>query len=199
MPKLVDKEERRLRIVDALCRIAAEKGVEGISVRAVAAEAQLSAGAVQREFGTKEELLHFAFRVIADEITACFGVFQDGVGRPAFPEVLRRVLVDLLPTDERRLAQVRAWNVLYARAVVDPAFGEVLSVLDDRLRAGFLRALERAREKGELASVKDPEAVAELLLVTVDGLWAGCARLSEGDRPDRQLAAVEAAVSWLAR
>ena len=72
MPKYVDKEARRRHIAAALQRIAAKEGLEGVSIRTVAAEAGLSVGAVQRDFATKDELLHFALRKTVDAVTERF-------------------------------------------------------------------------------------------------------------------------------
>ena len=60
MPKLVDHDQRRREIAAALTRLIVRVGVEGASVRAVAAEAGWSMGAVRYYFGTQEELLRFA-------------------------------------------------------------------------------------------------------------------------------------------
>ena len=48
MPKVIDGEERRERIAEAVWRIAAEQGLERATVRAVAAECGLSTGSVRR-------------------------------------------------------------------------------------------------------------------------------------------------------
>ncbi|GAB3711765.1 TetR/AcrR family transcriptional regulator [Nocardiopsis oceani] len=195
MPKVVDRESRRGQVAEALHRIAAREGLEGVSVRVVAAEAGLSVGAVQREFATKDELLHFALRTSMDEVFERFARFPIGPTQLTFAEGLRQVLLDLLPTDERRRAQARIWAAFYAKAAVDPAFAEVLAELDALARENLGKALEYARDRGELVSAQDPAALTELLLVFVDGLWLTCARLPEDADPAPQRAAVEAAVA----
>ena len=194
VPKVVDRETRRARVAEAIHRIAARDGLEGVSVRVVAAEAGLSAGAVQREFATKDELLHFALRASVEEVSARFGRFRVGPEKLTVAEGLRLVLLDLLPTDERRWAQTRIWAAFYARAAVDPVFAGVLAELDAQARTNLRAALEYARDQGELASGQDPEAAAELLMVILDGLWLTCARLPEGADLSRQRAAIESAV-----
>lgn len=197
MPKVVDRENRRGRVAEAIHRIAAREGLEGASVRVVAAEAGLSVGAVQREFATKDELLHFALRSSIDEVFARFGRFRVGPEGLTFAEGLRQVFLDLLPTDERRRAQARIWAAFYARAAVDPTFAEVLAELDAQAREYLRKALEYARDQGELAPGRDPAALAELLLVLVDGLWLTCARLPDDADLAPQRAAVESAVALI--
>lgn len=198
VPKVVDREARRGQVAEAIHSIAAREGLEGVSVRVVAAEAGLSVGAVQREFATKDELLHFALRASVDEVFARFGRFRVGPEGLTFAEGLRQVFLDLLPTDERRRAQARIWAAFYARAAVDPAFAEVLAELDAQAREYLRKALEYARDRGELAPGQEPAALAELLMVLVDGLWLTCARLPEGADLAPQRAAVESAVALVA-
>lgn len=197
VPKVVDRETRRGQVAEAIHRIAAREGLEGVSVRVVAAEAGLSAGAVQREFASKDELLHFALAASVDEVLARFGRFRVGPEGLTFTEGLRQVLLDLLPTDERRRAQARIWAAFYARAAVDPGFAEVLAGLDARSREHLRGAFEYAREHGELAPGQDPAALAELLMVFVDGLWLTCARLPEDADLAPQRAAIESVVRAL--
>ncbi|WP_017585919.1 TetR/AcrR family transcriptional regulator [Nocardiopsis ganjiahuensis] len=194
MPKVVDRETRRGQVAEAIHRIAARDGLEGVSVRLVAAEAGLSVGAVQREFASKDELLRFALAASVDEVFARFGRFRIGPEGLTFTEGLRQVLLDLLPTDERRRAQARIWAAFYARAAVDPGFADVLAELDVRTREHLRRAFEYAREQGGLAPGHDPAALAELLIVFVDGLWLTCARLPEDADLAPQQAAIESVV-----
>ncbi|MFK8850395.1 TetR/AcrR family transcriptional regulator [Streptomyces sp. Ac-502] len=64
MPKKVDHEARRREISQALWRIASTRGLEGASLRDVAAEAGISLGRLQHYFRTKDEMLVFALRYI---------------------------------------------------------------------------------------------------------------------------------------
>jgi AcrR family transcriptional regulator len=59
---VVDREERRSRIAEAILRIAASRGLDEVSLRDVAAEAGVSMGQVQHYFSTKREMLMFACR-----------------------------------------------------------------------------------------------------------------------------------------
>ncbi|MFJ5549458.1 TetR/AcrR family transcriptional regulator [Streptomyces sp. NPDC093225] len=68
MPKQVDHEARRQVIAEAVCRLADESGLEGVTLRDVAARAQVSMGAVQRCFRTKEEMLVFALAYVGERV-----------------------------------------------------------------------------------------------------------------------------------
>jgi AcrR family transcriptional regulator len=195
----VDKDGRRRQVAAALHRIAAREGLESVSIRTVAAEAGLSVGAVQRDFGTKEALLLFAMHEVVDAVSARLARVRIGPGLLSFAEGLRQVLTDLLPTDDERLAEARVWSAFYARAAVDAEFAEVLAGFDVRARAALRAAVGWAGEQGELAPGQDPDALVELLLVLVDGIWLSAVRQPPGAPLDAQRAAVEAAVAAVTR
>lgn len=199
VPRYVDKDGRRRQVAAALHRIAAREGLESVSIRTVAAEAGLSVGAVQRDFGTKEALLLFAMHEVVDAVSARLARVRIGPGLLSFAEGLRQVLTDLLPTDDERLAEARVWSAFYARAAVDAEFAEVLAGFDVRARAALRAAVGWAGEQGELAPGQDPDALVELLLVLVDGIWLSAVRQPPGTPLDAQRAAVEAAVAAVTR
>ncbi|MCK9872180.1 TetR family transcriptional regulator C-terminal domain-containing protein [Nocardiopsis dassonvillei] len=199
VPRYVDKDGRRRQVAAALHRIAAREGLESVSIRTVAAEAGLSVGAVQRDFGTKEALLLFAMHEVVDAVSARLARVRIGPGLLSFAEGLRQVLTDLLPTDDERLAEARVWSAFYARAAVDAEFAEVLAGFDVRARAALRAAVGWAGEQGELAPGQDPDALVELLLVLVDGIWLSAVRQPPGAPLDAQRAAVEAAVAAVTR
>jgi AcrR family transcriptional regulator len=53
MPKLIDHEVRRLELVEAAWRVILRDGAGRVSVRAVAAEAGVSAGSLRHLFPTQ--------------------------------------------------------------------------------------------------------------------------------------------------
>lgn len=71
-------------------------------------------------------------------------------------------------------------------------FAEVLAGFDVRARAALRAAVGWAEEQGELAPGQDPDALVELLLVLVDGIWLSAVRRSPGAPLDAQRAAVAA-------
>ncbi|MEU8837283.1 TetR family transcriptional regulator [Streptomyces sp900116325] len=55
-PRQVDHKERRQRIAEGVCKIAASRGLEAVTIREIAAEARTSIGQIQHHFATKDEL-----------------------------------------------------------------------------------------------------------------------------------------------
>src|ERR1700748_1216033 len=68
MPKVVDHEQRRQQIADALLRVAGAPGLHHEGLREVAAEAGLSVRLIQYYFGTKEQLLLYATQYLAVQL-----------------------------------------------------------------------------------------------------------------------------------
>jgi AcrR family transcriptional regulator len=111
MPKIVDHEQRRRELAEALWRVIAESGPEAVSIRSVAAEAGLSTGALRHYFQTREELLVFAMRLSEDRVTE--RVRARLAAQPADMTMVERVAdlaEQLLPLDDTRLAEYRAWE-----------------------------------------------------------------------------------------
>ncbi len=105
MPKRVDPTERRTQIADALMRVAAERGLEAVSLRHVAAEAGATTALVQHYFRTKDEMMLFALEVVGghieERIDAAVERARPGAG-PARPGP--RDGPPLLPLDDERRA-----------------------------------------------------------------------------------------------
>ncbi|MDT0213834.1 TetR family transcriptional regulator C-terminal domain-containing protein [Rothia sp. ARF10] len=114
MPKVVDHAERRAELGAAVRRVVARVGVEGATVRAVAAESGWSTGAVRHYFATQSELLDFAFDAslsdIPQRIRDVLEQQEPGLERA------QSLLEQLLPLDDDRLAEVRVYLAFMARS-----------------------------------------------------------------------------------
>jgi AcrR family transcriptional regulator len=133
MPKKVDPQARRTLIADALMRVAAEQGLEGISLRHVATEAGVSAGMVQHYFANKDEMMAFALAVVRERnrvrVTAAVGALG---ADPPPRRLLRTIVAALLPLDEETTADGRVALAFLAYTAVRPAAARALH--DDTAR-----------------------------------------------------------------
>ncbi|MET0614774.1 MAG: TetR/AcrR family transcriptional regulator [Thermoleophilaceae bacterium] len=168
MPKVVDHQERRAELREAVWRLASRDGLEAVTVRAVADEAGCSTGALVHYFADKEDLLLFAFRTIADRVMRRVAAAEESTSDPL--ELARSMLVEGLPLDRERQAEVRVWFAFLGLALTRPALAR-----DQRLtyRAWRRRVAERlaaAQEQGLLRPDVDPETEAAALVGLVDGL-----------------------------
>ncbi len=171
MPKTVDHHERRTLIVDALMRVAAERGLEAVSLRHVATEAGVTSGMVQHYFRTKDEMMSFAFAVIRERNEARINRAVDRLGpTPAPRDLVRTVFADLLPLDEPRRADGRVALAFLAYAAVRPTTAALLREDTARLLAFVADTIRAEQAAGNAGSQVDAPTAAAGLLATMEGL-----------------------------
>lgn len=171
MPKKVDHEARRREISQALWRIASTRGLEGASLRDVAAEAGISLGRLQHYFRTKDEMLVFALRHIEtlaqQRIRARIEALD---GEPTPRDILRACLTGMLPLDEQSRIGFLVGVAHFHRAVHDPALRTDIRDGIPKLRGFFADQLRQATERGEVRPGRDADDEAMVLISLVDGL-----------------------------
>ncbi|MEU3600076.1 TetR/AcrR family transcriptional regulator [Streptomyces sp. NPDC006798] len=169
MPRTVDTEARRRRIADAVRALADEHGLEGVTLRDVAARAGVSMGAVQRCFRTKDEMLRFALTEVGERIGTRV---RAGAGIPSAPGSLTglaRAVTEVALVDPADSADARVWLSFVAQAAVTDSLAAVLRADYAELEELFVRLLLRAAgPDGD----REAEAVREAraLLALADGL-----------------------------
>jgi AcrR family transcriptional regulator len=191
VPRKVDHRERRTLIADALMRVAAERGLEAVSLRHVAAEAGVTSGMVQHYFRTKDEMMTFAMEVVRDRNQARLTEAMSQLGPlPAPRDLIRTMVRELLPLDEPRLADGRVTMAFLAYTAVRPHAAaklradtaEMVSFLADQVRT--------AQKAGEANADIDPGRAAAGLLAVMEGL--GVYLLGGHYTTDTALAALDA-------
>ncbi|RSM79563.1 TetR family transcriptional regulator [Amycolatopsis sp. WAC 01375] len=162
MPKRVDHEHRRQQIAAAVRRIAADRGLEGVSLSEVAAEAGISKGFVQHYFASRDDMLRFATTTLRSGL-------EERIATPSELGV-RDLLIALLPLDEAARDDALVANAFLMRALKDPEIAGHFRTGHGQLRDAVAAMLTAARDDGEFASTVDPVAEAALLLALVSGL-----------------------------
>ncbi|RSN24657.1 TetR family transcriptional regulator [Amycolatopsis sp. WAC 04169] len=160
MPKRVDHEDRRRQIAAAVRRIAADRGLEGVSLNEVAAEAGISKGFVQHYFASRDDMLRFA-------ATTLRGGLEE---RIATPLRVRDLLIALLPLDDAGRDDALVANAFLVRALKDPEIAGHFRTGHGLLRDAVAALLSAAQTDGELVQSIDPATEAVLLLSLVSGL-----------------------------
>jgi len=158
MPKKVDHDERRRLIADALMRVAADQGLEAVSLRHVAAAAGVSAGLVQHYFHTKDEMMSFALAAVSERSEARVRAAVTALGSSPAPRLLlRTVIAALLPLGDAAREEGRVALAFLAYTAVRPSasaelrpstaqFVDFIATLlptgDHRAAAGLLALME---------------------------------------------------------
>jgi DNA-binding transcriptional regulator YbjK len=78
MPKLVDPDQRRSELAQAVWTVIRRDGLQRASVRNVAREAGLSMGSLRHYFASQSELLCFAMQLVGDRARARVAALEPG-------------------------------------------------------------------------------------------------------------------------
>ncbi|SCF90732.1 TetR/AcrR family transcriptional regulator [Streptomyces sp. Ncost-T10-10d] len=172
MPKQVDHADRRRRIAEAVCRLADERGLEGVTLRDVAACAQVSMGAVQRCFRTKEEMLVFALGHIGERISERVQARLVRCPAQSGATALGHAATEISLLQEEHRAEARVWLAFVAQAAVSEALARTLKANYSALQEAFARLISEVGEGADHAVPLDPQREARTLLALADGLTA---------------------------
>ncbi|MFJ7495581.1 TetR/AcrR family transcriptional regulator [Streptomyces sp. NPDC097727] len=172
MPKQVDHADRRRRIAEAVCRLADERGLEGVTLRDVAACAQVSMGAVQRCFRTKEEMLVFALGHIGERISERVQARLVRCPAQSGATALGHAATEISLLQEEHRAEARVWLAFVAQAAVSEALARTLKANYAALQEAFARLISEVGEGADCAVPLDPQREARTLLALADGLTA---------------------------
>jgi AcrR family transcriptional regulator len=168
VPKVVDIEARRTELAEALWRVIRRDGLERASVRNVAREAGLSMGALRHYFGTQDELLAFAMRLVIERARGRMEALDLSSCGPR--RAVEMVLREMLPLDAERRAEAEVWLALTGRVLVDPALRALRDESYDLLQGLCRRLVSTLVESGQAAPELDIDLEAERLYAVVDGL-----------------------------
>lgn len=173
MPKVVDHEERRRNIAEAVYRLIESNGMDAVSLRDVAKEASVSAGAVQHYFKTKDDMLLFALGYMRERVLPRLQRQLGQLTNPSARERTRAAIMLMLPLDKESTQEATINIAFFANS-----FGnkETQAKLREGYRALFensKRNLKSAHSAGELNSAvnaRDVEQEAAELFYLVQGL-----------------------------
>jgi AcrR family transcriptional regulator len=179
----------RRRLLDALVAIIAESGLDGVSIREVAAAAGVSIGTVQYYCRSKDEMLVMTFQHITERILGrVTAIDKTGAAGPA----LRRALLEFLPLDELRRTEARVYLAFAARAAVSAELADVQGAMLSGIRTQCAEAFRRARRQRETRVDLDPAETAMATTALVDGLLLHLLTDPTGLSPEAAVAVLDA-------
>jgi AcrR family transcriptional regulator len=155
--------ERQAAFADATLRLVARGGLEAVSIRTVAAEAGWSAGALQKTFSSKEELLTAAVHRVSEQVQARMAALP--VSGDLAADVTA-VVQETLPLDTQRREEALVWTAVAGRAATVSWMADIL-IEQDVMVLGHLATVIAAARPQE----PDPGAVADAVVALADG-WA---------------------------
>ena len=160
MPRIVDHDERRRQIAEALLTVAARDGHERVSSRAVATELGVATGALWHYFDGFDDVVRAAAAEVTRRTDERIAAATDGLrGLPRLHALMREVLpIDDLTRSEARVV-VGFWGRVATLAETPDAGAPTLATWQDSIRS----ALEEAVADGELQPDTPQDAVMALL------------------------------------
>jgi AcrR family transcriptional regulator len=188
MPRVVDRDERRARIVDAYLRIASRSGVAAATSRALAAEAGISTGALWHYFDGFGDVVRAAFQRVYGQTNERIAAATDGSRGLA---ALDAMAFDILPHDaatrDEAVVVVSFWGLLPAHA----EFREQARAVEAEWGAQVSTHLREAIEDGELVPATPVAALTDTLLALYEALQLREVQGSPTAAPDRQRALLD--------
>jgi len=167
MPRIVDHDERRREIADAMLEIVAELGIGAATIRAVADKSGWSTGVITHYFKSRDDLLMGGLRR-AGERSA---MRQREIGRTMIGrQAVEAILEENLPLDKRRLALTRIFVFFYAAAAADPVMRVEIDGYLSLWRRQTEKAIGAAQKSGDIDAALDPGETAADLVAMADGL-----------------------------
>ncbi|YCK39829.1 TetR/AcrR family transcriptional regulator [Actinomadura sp. ATCC 39365] len=171
MPRQVDHDQRRRQIAEAVWRLATRGGLEDVTLRQVATEAGVSARLLQYYFGTRDQLLLGALKILNDDAERRarerLALLGDAPGMRA---IVRGVLLELLPLDEERRNRHLVYAAYFVRFLADPALAEVARDAPLALENLVAGLIAQGQELGQAPRDVDAAAEAAFLLAGAEGI-----------------------------
>jgi AcrR family transcriptional regulator len=177
MPKIVDHESQRVRFAEAAMRLIAQFGLEGATMRAVAAEAGLSYGSLFHYFKSKDELLMHAIRHSTAMQTRRVNEF---VSQYSGLQALQHLLCDDAIISDSSRDDWMVWLTFLYKAALQESFADLHAEVIDGWLSRIERLLADAQQAGEIRENLDVgfEAI---------GVWAYSAGIGQLSLLHREL------------
>ncbi len=166
MPKIVDREEMRNRLMDAAQQVFSQTGYHAATINDIAESADLGKGTMYLYFKSKEELAIALVSRIFDDMERQIG---DAGLCSSLDEFLAR-LDEIMAIPDAQAKFVRAFFEVFGPSFASDAVTKTVSSYFDRLGKHYQRQIEHLQAEGEITSGLDPELTGRTLVSMMDGL-----------------------------
>jgi AcrR family transcriptional regulator len=166
MPKKVE-EERRRQILNAAAQCIAEEGVDGATMRKIAARANVSTGMLTYYYANKKEIIAAA---IATAVEYGNQMLNRIAGRELSPRRLEAFYKLLTVDRDEEIRPWAFWIELWAEAARDPDLHPPDGGFITKAHAWIAQCVRAGIEEGTFAPDLDPELAALILHALVMGL-----------------------------
>ncbi|MDM5291789.1 TetR/AcrR family transcriptional regulator [Peribacillus simplex] len=169
MPKKVDLVERRNQIAEATWQVILKKGIDKASIQNIAAEAKMSVGLIQHNFSSKDQLIHYAMKLVLDRMEER-AKDRSNTFAGTREEALRRLMKFLIPISHEEVMEARVWITFLGNSFSDPKLLELKQKMDCYSREMMTIIVKLMEELGYLHKQNNQDLELEILYAFIDGL-----------------------------
>lgn len=184
-PRKQPRDARRVQLMEATIEVIARQGYSRTTLTEVAREAGVAHGLVNFHFQSKENLLVETLLYLAEEYRLNWTTALEGAGEAPAACIHAMLTADFNP-EIYTPSRLAAWCAFWGEAQSRPIYQERCSGNDE----AYIRTLEElcARMNAEHGYCGNPERVARVLRVTVEGVWLDMMTISAPYGRDEALA-----------
>lgn len=166
VPRIVDHDQRRSELTDAVWSLIREQGIAGVTIRSVSARSGWSSGAIRHYLPNREAILNFA----AQQVNArAEGRIRALPRSPDERQNVLDLLTLMLPLDEEGRVWMEVWLAFVGAAVSDQQYADTQGLLYRNLNGLFRQIFSDLHAQGWLPRHTPIQAATELHAV-LDGL-----------------------------
>ena len=173
MPKIVDHDERRRQIAEAVLDQVAAGGVPAATLRRVAAASGFPMSTIQHYFPTTRAMLRFALDLKESRKSARI-MARVNTEWPRGPRaVLEGIMAEVLPLSPEQLRDTAIGTAYYVAWQHDEELKASLLQDIPAARAGFAAVIGEGQRLGQIDPAREADREAELLFTLTDALASG--------------------------
>lgn len=161
---------RRHQIAEAVWRLAGRGGLESVTLRQVAAEADVPVRLLQYHFGTRQQLLVGALQILNTEAEEQAQDRLAALENPTTRALVRGIVLELLPLDEERRTRHLIYAAYFNKMLTDPELQPFARDAEPALANLIASLLLQAQQDGSGPAALDPGREAALLVAIGEGL-----------------------------
>src|SRR5699024_1896487 len=169
MPKIVNVPAQKSRIAAAVWRLVAHRGLDAVSMRAVATEAGISMGKVQHYFASKHDLLYAGIEhsyALNERM-----IEEISPSESTSPSALLYTIFTLLLGEKAEMRDAIRVNLAFAsRNEKEARIQELLTSGDAEIIDLTQSVTRKAQQAGDISTDLDSESEARALFACVQGL-----------------------------
>lgn len=167
MPRMVNHEKKRKSIAEAAWSIIKKEGIEKASIRRVATEAGMSAGALRHYFSTKDEMLLFIMDYYLEEGKKRS---QSKSWSDTPLQAVAEVLLELIPIDEEKKIETSVWWILALQSLTSDTLKEKKDEMTNGMYELASSMIEILVLQGILSDSTNVKLEKSRLATLIDGL-----------------------------